>query len=43
MYFLKKEVDADIENKLVFTSGEREKGRVNIGVGSKRYKLVGIR
>ena len=26
----------DIENKLVVTSGERERGRGNIGVGGKK-------
>ena len=31
-----------MENKLVFTSGEREEGRGNIGMGLKRYKLSGI-
>ena len=30
----------DIENKLVVTSGEREEGRGNIGVGEKR--VIGL-
>ena len=29
----KRETDTGIKNKPVVTSGEREKGRVNIGVG----------
>ena len=35
----KKEVDSQIENKLVITSGERELGREIKGQGSTRYKL----
>ena len=33
----------DTESKLVVTSGEREEGRGNIGLGSKRYKLLDIK
>ena len=35
----KKEVDSQIENKLVITSGERELGREIKGQGSTRYKF----
>ena len=30
----------DIENKLVVTSGEREEGRGNVGVGEKEKGLL---
>ena len=33
----------DIENKLVVTSGEKEKGTSKIGVWAKRYKLLYIK
>jgi len=33
----------DIENKLMVTSGEREGRKGYIGIGSRRYKLLGIK
>ena len=40
----KKEADSQmIENKLVVTSGEKDRERGNIGVGRERYKLLGVR
>ena len=35
------EADSDIDNKLVVISGERGWGRGKLGVGLKRYKILG--
>ena len=39
----KTETLRDKENKLVVTTGERERERSKIGVGVKRYKLLCIK
>ena len=38
----RKEADSTTENKLVVTSGEREGGRGNIGLGDKKGVIMGL-